>query len=162
MLSPMLTFEQLRQAVTNAKQQFKLIQKKYPNLQAHLVLSLPQGQTTIDSSPLEILDEFPALIAAASVKSDALRLLAQLKSESTSAPENAQLKAQLAQLTSRFEYDGDCYVEIRFDDLKFDLVWKLQRDELVNRQLTPQTKASIQIVLGSLAQFTQAPERTTR
>ena len=39
------------------------------------------------------------------------------------------------------------------DDLKFDLVWKLQVDDLVDRDLTPQTKASICIVLGTLAQF---------
>lgn len=156
MLSSMLNLDQLRQAVTTAKQQFRLIQKKYPNLRAHLVLSLPRGQTAIDSSPLEILNEFPALIAASSAKTDALQLLAQLKSESTSAPGSDQLKAQLAQLASRFQYDGDCHVEIRFDDLKYDLVWKLQCDDLVNRHLTPQTKASIRIVLGSLAQFIRA------
>jgi hypothetical protein len=33
------------------------------------------------------------------------------------------------------------------------LVWKLQADELVDRNLTPQTKASIRIVLGTLAHF---------
>jgi hypothetical protein len=44
-------------------------------------------------------------------------------------------------------------VEIRFNDLTYDLVWKLQKDDLVDRDLTPQTKASICIVLGTLAQF---------
>jgi len=37
-------------------------------------------------------------------------------------------------------------------NLEYDLIWKLQTDELVDRELTPQTKASIRIVLGTVSQ----------
>jgi hypothetical protein len=64
-----------------------------------------------------------------------------------------RLKEQLDQLAHQLNYDEKCQVEIRFNDLKYDLIWKLQADDLVDRNLTPQTKASIRIVLGTLAQF---------
>ncbi|NLX23330.1 MAG: hypothetical protein GXY55_16890 [Phycisphaerae bacterium] len=35
--------------------------------------------------------------------------------------------------------------------MDYELIWKLQTDELVDRNLTPQTKASIRIVLGTVA-----------
>lgn len=54
------------------------------------------------------------------------------------------------------EFDGVTEVEIRFSNLDYDLIWKLQADELVDRKLTPQTKASIRIVIGTLSGFTGA------
>jgi hypothetical protein len=35
-----------------------------------------------------------------------------------------------------------------------ELIRQLQSDEMVDRELTPQTRASIRIVLGSLSSFT--------
>ena len=151
----MLSFDQLQIAVAAAKRRFDLIRKKYPGLKAYLVLSLPGGQTGIDSSPTQILSEFPAMIVDDSTKTSALDLLSRLKaleSEATTGPERERLRQQLDQLAPQLKYDGNCQIEIRFNDLKFDLVWKLQVDDLVDRDLTPQTKASICIVLGTLAQ----------
>jgi len=239
----MLNYGQLQVAVAAAKRQFGLIRKKHPELKAYLVLSLPGGQTGIDSSPAKILEEFPEMVADTATKHSALNLL-EKKSQmeeslkNPSAPEfDIELKAKIkrasklldefraefgaklkslslrlnqpvfetkqylkgltdreleaiaarglvAKLTeleqaekdakvledqkrrqlaalgkqcdemaSRLEYDGQCLVELRFSDLKYDLVWKLQRDDLVDRHRTPQTKASILIVLGTLAQF---------
>jgi hypothetical protein len=59
----------------------------------------------------------------------------------------------LDQLAPQLKYYGECQVEIRFNRLNYELIWKLQVDDLVCRNLTPQTKASIRIVLGTLAQF---------
>ena len=122
----MLNVEQLQVAVAAAKRQFELIQKKYPALkakdkEAYLVMSLPSGQTGIDSSPAQILNEFPGMIIAGS--------------------------------GPHFQYDEKTQIEIRFKDLNYDLIWKLQADDLIDRNLTPQTKASIQIVLGTLGYF---------
>jgi len=67
----MLNLDQLRVAVAAAKRQFHPIGKKYPELKAKLphgkpisvlVPSLPGGQTGIDSSPADILREFPASV----------------------------------------------------------------------------------------------------
>jgi hypothetical protein len=50
----------------------------------------------------------------------------------------------------------DTFIEIRFKDLVFDLVFALQKDPLVSKQYTPQTKASIRIVLGTVGDLYQA------
>ena len=152
----MLSLDQLQVAVTAAKRQFGLIRKKYPELKAYLVLSLPGGQTGIDSSPAQILKEFPAMVVDDSNKNTALDFqssLELLEWKDKKSLEIERLKEQLDQLAHQLNYDEKCQVEIRFNDLKYDLIWKLQADDLVDLNLTPQSKASIRIVLGTLAQF---------
>jgi len=56
---------------------------------------------------------------------------------------------------SRFSFEGMNFHPGQFlarINLEYDLIWKLQTDELVDRELTPQTKASIRIVLGTVSQ----------
>jgi hypothetical protein len=161
----MLNLDQLQVAVAAAKRQFDLIGKKHPDLKAKLwngkaasflVLSLPCGQTGIGSSPIQILSEFPAMVVDDSAKTDALSLLSRLKllqSEATTGPETERLRQELDQLALQLKYCRACQVEIRFNRLNYEQIWKLQVDDLVCRNLTPQTKASIRIVLGTLAQF---------
>jgi len=159
----MMNLDQLEVAVAAAERQFDLIGQKYPDLKAYLVMSLPGGQTVIDSSPTQILSEFPAMVVDDSNKTSALNLVSRLKmldSVAKTGPEKErlmkqkeQLREQLDQFAPQLKYDEKCQVEIRFNDLKYDLVWKLQGDDLVNRNLTPQTKASIRIVLGTISQF---------
>ena len=64
-----------------------------------------------------------------------------------------RLSTQLETLMPQLKYNENAQVEIRFKDLKHSFVWQLQADELVDRDLTPQTKASIRIVLGTLGRF---------
>lgn len=152
----MLNLEQLKAAVAAANRRFDLIRKKYPELKAYLVLSLPGGQTEIGSSPAQILKEFPAIVVDDSNKTAALDLqssLELLEWKDKNSPEIQKLKKQLDQIASRLKFDEKCQVEIRFHDLKYDLVWKLQADDLIDHSLTPQTKASIRIVLGTISQF---------
>ena len=174
MVGAMLNWSQLQDAVAAAKRAYGLLKKKHPSLTVavppdqkredmpdpnpYLVLSLPGGQTVIDSPPQRILREFPAMIADDSVKTNALALLSRLNSETTPASEKRELKKELDQLAAQLKYDETCQVEIRFKKLDYDLIWKLQTDDLVDRTLTPRTKASIRIVLGTLAHF----ERTSR
>jgi hypothetical protein len=164
----MLNLDQLQVAVAAANRRFDLIGKKHPDLKAKLwngkaasflVLSLPGGQTGIDSSPTHILSEFPAMVVDDSTKTSAQDLLSRLKQlelEATTSPEAERLRNQLDQLALQLKYDEQCQVEIRFNRLNYDLIWKLQADDLVDQDLTPQTKASIRIVLGTLAQFARA------
>ena len=239
----MLNFDQLQVAVAAAKRQFDRLRKKYPELKAYLVLSLPGRQIGIESSPAEILRAFPEMVTGTAAKHSALKILEQQNhlEESLKNPSSpgfdAELKAkikrasklqdefraefgaklkslsrhlnqpvfrtkeylkgltdpelqvlagrqlvakladleqaeqdaknledqkrkeladvgkQFDQMASRLQYDESCQVELRFSDLKYELVWKLQMDDLVDRNLTPQTKASILIVLGTIAQF---------
>ena len=57
------------------------------------------------------------------------------------------------ELARELKYDASVRVEIRFDHLDYALIARLQSDDLVDRELTPQTRASIRIVLGTLAAF---------
>jgi hypothetical protein len=161
----MLNLDHLQVAVAAANRQFDLIGKKHPDLKAKLwngkaasvlVLSLPGGQTGIDSPPIQILNEFPAMVVDDSARTSALNLLSRFKllePEAATGPETERLRQQLDQLAPQLKYYGECQVEIRFNRLNYELIWKLQVDDLVCRNLTPQTKASIRIVLGTLAQF---------
>jgi len=152
----MLTLPQLQNAVAAAKGRFERIRTPYPSLEAHLVFSLPTGQAGIDKAPSEMLTEFPSMIVDDDVKNGALNHLGRIKElelRGITGTEMEKLKEELAQLAPDLGYDGACQAEIRFLKLKFDLIWRLQKDELVDRNLTPQTKASIQIVLGTLASF---------
>ena len=80
---------------------------------------------------------------------------ASLEPEAANDDETERLREQLYQLVSKLKYHGQCQVELRFNRLDYDLIWKLQVDELVDRDLSPQNKASIRIVLGRLARLAQ-------
>ncbi|MCX6901630.1 MAG: hypothetical protein NT105_23365 [Verrucomicrobia bacterium] len=152
----MLNLSQLRVAVAAGKQRFDLIRKKHPDLKAYLVLSLPGGQVDIDSSPREILAELSRMVVDDAAKAGALELMSRLERlewQAKAEPEKERLAKQLDQLALRLRYDAKCQVEIRFKDLNYELIWKLQQDDLVDRNLTPQTKASIRIVLGTISRF---------
>ncbi len=156
----MLNLTQLQTAVAAAKRRFALIRKKYPELKAYIVLSLPVGQTGIDSSPTQILHEFPAMVIDDAAKASLLNLRSR-QSETKTGPEvDRRMREQMDQLASQLTYDEKCHIEIRFNDLNYDLVWKLRADDdLVDRNLTPQTRASIRIVLGTLAHFDETQSR---
>ena len=167
----MLNHDQLLVAIAEAKRQFGLIQKKYPDLKAYLVLSRPGGQTGIDSGPTQILNEFPEMVGDGRAKTRSLEILYRLKKLQKEdiqddeadkvAKQKEQLRAQLDHLAPQLRYDENCQIEIRFKirlqttstSINYELIWKLQEDELVDRNLTPHTKASIRIVLGTLSQF---------
>ena len=149
----MLNIEQLQMAVKTANQRFAAIRLKHLGMTAQLVFSSPAGQTSISSPPTQILDEFPAMIIDDASKTQALPLLDRSKAENLPATEKLRLNEELGKLGRRFHFDGECRVELRFQELNYDLIWKLQADELVDRNLTPQTKASIRIVLGRLDQL---------
>jgi len=63
-----------------------------------------------------------------------------------------QLKNDFLQMLDKVELRDDTFVEIRFDEEKanLSLIDELRKDELVSREHTPQTMASIRIVLGTL------------
>lgn len=151
----MLNHTQFQTAVAAAHQRFALIRGKYPELKAYLVLSSPIGQTKIESSPIQILSEFPDLIIDDENKAKLLPLVELMASKDSDDPEKKRLQKQADQLAGELElqFNENCQIEIRFHDLNYDLIWQLQADELVDRNLTPQTKASIQFVLGTLINF---------
>ncbi|HPO50056.1 MAG TPA: hypothetical protein PLO89_06985, partial [Spirochaetota bacterium] len=45
------------------------------------------------------------------------------------------------------EIKSDVNIELRFDILNYSLINKLRKDDLIDKELTPQTAASIRIVV---------------
>ena len=161
----MLNYEQLQVAVVAAKQQLSLILKKYPDLipkkvdipqVPYLVIALPGEQVWIDCTPKDILKDIPAMVINSSAKTRGLELLSRIKKmerQDKDESEVNQLTNEFEQLVTQLQYDGKYQVEIRFKYLAYEQIWELQVDDLVDRDLTPQGKANIRIVLGTLARF---------
>lgn len=116
-------------------------------------MSLPGGQCNLGSDPLEMLKEFPNVLMDGGEKTRMLDLLKIPQSNDASAAEKERWQKQFQRLAEDLRYDGNTRLELRFKDLDYDLVWKLQNDDMVNRDLTPRTKASIRIVLGTIHHF---------
>jgi len=111
---------------------------------------------TCRGSPLSST-RFPRFCAEHLTDHRTLSTLKGLEGQSKTGPETERLVKQLTekldQLALRLRYDAQCQIEIRFSKLDYDLVWKLQVDDLVDRNLTVKSKASIRIILGTLSQF---------
>ena len=146
---------QLEQAVATADRHFSLIRKKYPQLRAYLVISLLGDQTSIHSSLDRMIAEYPALMADSHAKNLMLGFLKEPLPEKSTEAQKKTWKVRFQRLAQDLEFDGNSQVALVFHELDYELIWKLQADELVDRQLTPQTKASIRIVLGTLAHFSR-------
>ena len=153
MKHPRLNLCKFQEALTAANRHFAEIRKKYPTLRAYLVLSLRGGQTKLDNELVDSIREFPSLLLDNPAKTKTLELIKKLKPKDSTKPEQIQLNAELKEMTKDLEFDGRIQVELRFKDLDYDLIWELQSDALVDRELTPQTRASIRIVLGTLNHF---------
>ncbi len=145
-----LNLSEFQEALAAANQHFTQIRKKYPILRAYLVLSSRGDQTKLDGELADSIREFPSLLLDGTAKTQTLELIKKLKPKESTKPEQIQLKAELKELMQDLEFDGSIQVELRFHDLDYDLIWQLQSDDLADRELTPQTRASINIVLGTL------------
>jgi hypothetical protein len=111
--------------------------------------------------------EYPSMVLDSPEKSKMLKLIKRLKHleelkslESPKSTTKKSLEREISKvrdevnlLIEKLEFDGKPQVEIRFHHLDYKLIWKLQSDDLVDRKRTPQTKASIRIVLGTIADF---------
>jgi len=141
---------QFQEALAAANRHFANIRKKHPTLRAYLVLSSRSGQTKPDSELADSIREFPSLLLDNTAKTKTLELIKKLKPKESTKPEQIQLKDDLKELAGDIEFDGNIQVELRFHDHDYDLIWQLQADDLVDCELTPQTRASIRIVLGTI------------
>jgi hypothetical protein len=158
---------ELRAAVVAAEQIEKAIKQKYPSYRGWLVLSTPCGQVEAGASVEEILKTFPAMILDDAHKAECREIRAaieRLEAEADTVREpspQAAAKAKLEELRRRLtvtaqelEFDPAVQVEIRFKELKYEeVVWPLQQDPLVDRLRTPQTRASIRIVIGTIGEL---------
>ncbi len=133
-----------------AKETLSELKSKYPGLDSYLVYSSRLGQSNLGSKPEVLLKEFPQMFHDSPEKAKALQLLQNLRK----AEQNQGLEKNdttLSRILSELELDLSVQIELRFGQLNYAQVAQLQLDSLVDRVLTPQTPASIRIVLGTLA-----------
>jgi len=149
--TPTLDHDQLQTAVAAAKDRFSQLRKKYPAMKAYLVLAIPGKQTGIGSSTQEILRDLPALVVDNPATADIQRHFKSPPPKEAGGKAKKEWEDQCDHHVRKLSYDGAVQVEIRFDSLNYELIHALQTDELVDRSHTPQTLASIRIVLGMLA-----------
>jgi len=172
-----MTKEDLIAAIDRAKSAFKTMMDNDPGLQelkGYLVLSLPHGQFQITDDPLEtlhILKEFPTMISESEFKDKGIDLIEPIQwlevELKNAARGNTKTKIQqkienasnlLNANLQKIEFKEDTFIEIRFQRPILDLIFKMQKDELVSQVHTPQSHASIRIVLGTLIELTQQVE----
>ena len=147
----------LETAVEKSTSLFKKLKDKYQSLFGYLVFSSPRGQCELTTDLAKILNSFPKMIADCKQKDKGLQLLqkindieAENKKSSANAKSIEKLRQQLDEIANNLEVHEDTFVEIRFKGIDYNMLTELQKDELVSQEHTPQTKASIRIVLGTI------------
>ncbi|MGK5089665.1 hypothetical protein WDW86_19100, partial [Bdellovibrionota bacterium FG-2] len=151
-----MTFSELRQVDLVGKKILGQLKNKYPRLDAHLVYSSPSGSADIGTGPKKILEDYPSMLQENEAKKHGLRLIKERKHLEREEKDCRQIEAQLDPFLSQLIIDDSVQLELRFGELDYTLVHKLQQDPLVDRVLTPQ-KASIRIVLGTLGSLLLKP-----
>jgi hypothetical protein len=161
-----MRIDELDCVAAKAKEAFNNIKEKYPKLAGYPVYSSPHGQCNLTTDMFEILKAFPAMIADSGQKERAVTLVQSIvsmekeKKENITAKETVadkikQIKSDLTRMFDELELRDDTFVEIHFDEKKVNLplIFELQKDELVSCEHTPQSKASVRIVIGTLRDF---------
>jgi hypothetical protein len=165
-------------AIDKAKSAFKAIMDNDPGLKelkGYLVLSSSHGQFQITDDPLEtlhILKEFPTMISESEFKEKGIKLLETIQGLEVelknAAPGNTKAKIQkkienasnlLNANLQKIEFKEDTFIEIRFKRPVLDLIFKMQKNPFISQAHTPQTQASIRIVLGTLIELAQRMEK---
>jgi hypothetical protein len=169
-----MTKEDLISAIEKAKNFFNKISSEYAameGMEGYLVLSSMFGQCKLTDDPLDILINFPTMISESEYKDKVSKLLETMKDLETqlkySTPRKTkkeiQEKIKKASLNlntnlNKMEFKEDTFIEIRFERPIMDIIFKLKKDPLVSQVHTPQSQASIRIVLGTLKELLQRHE----
>jgi len=155
--------EGLKSSVEKSNAIFNKIKEKYNDLSGYLVFSSSRGQCDLTDDFVQILKEFPEMIADSAQKKKALEIVnkisllekTDIQKKSDRAKTMQKAKSDLSQIIDRLEIKDDTFVEIRFKGTDLNLIFELQKDELVSQKYTPQTTASIRIVLCILRDINQ-------
>ena len=173
--------EDLLTAIDQAKKIYNAILEEYPAFKMdkhsklekiYLVFSTPHGQCEITDNPLQILKEFSAMISESEFKDKTIHILKTIQGldlelkKAAGGNTKAEIQKKIEDASNllnaaveKLEFKEDTFVEIRFNGPILDLIFKMQKDPLVSQVHTPQTNASIRIVLGTLIELAQRMEK---
>lgn len=120
--------------------------KDYPVLKPYLVLTR-KGRFVKADEPLEnMLSEAPELFVDDAAKAEILAVLRGKMSKE-------QQEQKIRDLAGGLSLWPELLFEIRFGHLDYAEIQRMQMDPRVDAGQTPRSRASIRIVLGSLAEF---------
>lgn len=152
-------------ASARANARLKKLREKFPSLGIHAVLARGGCQIEMGTDFPVMLKGFPGLFGDTPERMEMMALLSgkekggKAKKLSTKERnEKAEIKRKrLGELFALLLLDGRVRVELRFRNLDYARIWELQQDDLVDRRLTVRSKASIRVVLGTLAGLSGGP-----
>jgi hypothetical protein len=163
--------EDLISAIDKANDLFNKISSEYADMagmKPSLVLSSVYGQCELTDNPSKILIEFPTMISESEYKDKIGKLLETMQDLKTQLKyasrgkmkKEIQEKIKKASFNlnanlNKMKFKKDTFIEIRFERPILDIVFKLKKDSLVSQVHTPQSQASIRIVLGTLEELHQ-------
>jgi hypothetical protein len=164
--------EDFTTAIDQANITFKKLMLNYQGLKAYLVFSSQHGQCELTDDLVQILEEFPAMISESEFKDKGIKLFEAIQGLKVNLKEvyranmRAEIQKKIEKTTQllkadlqKVEFQEDTFIEIRFKTPLLDLISKMQKDPLVSQVYTPQSRASIRIVLGTLRELAQRAEK---
>ncbi|OPY06859.1 MAG: hypothetical protein A4E68_02208 [Syntrophaceae bacterium PtaB.Bin095] len=160
--------KELLAAIANADGIFREIMGRYAGLKGYLVFSSPFGQCELTGDLMKIAKEFPDMLMDTDTKREALKHLEKIQDREPDRKSqyptekrsegDRRIKKGLRdpdRIADSLEVKGDTFVEIRFSKPVPDLIFQMQKDPLVSREHTPQTEASVRIVLGTIEELSR-------
>ena len=155
----------LRNAISEASKRLRALRGTYPGLDPYLVIATRTSQQGVDETPSSLLRNLRDAFVDDAARREGLSILAKTKEIEARLEQGARgadraeagrlelasLVAAWTALEPSLRLQEDLRLELRFGRLLYPLIWKLQQDPLVDRELTPQTEASIRIVMGTIA-----------
>lgn len=144
---------QLEVGKTAANDLLSQLSEKYPTLRGYLVLCWRGEQAELDSAHHEVLKKVPSLIVPSESRTQMEMFLRNPVPKDLHSEEGRKWQKRFDSHAEGLRFEGAIQVELRFKQLDYELIWTLQGEELVDQDLTPQTKTSIRIVLGKLSTF---------
>jgi hypothetical protein len=159
--------DQLCIAVNHANKLLKKINEKYDKLKIDLVFSSQAGQCKLTTDLIEILKQFPDMVEDSDNKKFGLKLIEQIsllekekKETSLSTKDKIRkLSYDLNAFKDSVVVKKETFIELRFPRQNLEQIFEMQKDPLVSQKYTPQGRASIRIVLGTLDELYQDSEK---
>jgi hypothetical protein len=148
-----ISFREFREALCSSRLRFAELKAEHPRLRGYLVISSAAGQNGGTHGFEQVLSGFSRLFRDGDAKDAALERLHKLGSirKNPALGLIREAESALQEMTDTMQVDGRAQIEIRFEHLDYALIDALRMDPRIDRQLTPQTRASIRIVLGNVA-----------
>jgi hypothetical protein len=155
--------DQLCIAINHANKLLKKINEKYDKLKIDLVFSSQAGQCKLTTDLIEILKQFPDMVEDSDNKKFGLKLIEQISLLEKEKKETSQstkdkikkLSHDLNAFKDSIVVKKETFIELRFSRQNLEQIFEMQKDPLVSQKHTPQGRASIRIVLGTLDELYQ-------